>query len=67
MPMPSPFLIAGEWVNSGDAVQIRSPYDGSVVGETCWAGPRELERAITVAAANRHELQRLDEDRKSVV
>ena len=44
-------LIGGRWTaaHSGAAEEIRSPFDGSVVGEVSTAGPADVELALTAA------------------
>src|SRR5919204_6056925 len=42
-------LIGGEWVETGDWLDVRSPYSGEVVGRVAKAGAREAERAIDAA------------------
>ena len=44
-----PLLIDGEWVETGDWVEIKSPYDGSLVGRVAKAGAGETRRAIDAA------------------
>jgi len=44
-----PYLISGAWKSSGEKVEIRSPIDGSVVGQTWLASPSDLEQAIAAA------------------
>ncbi|MDW8186335.1 MAG: aldehyde dehydrogenase family protein [Anaerolineae bacterium] len=44
-------LVAGRWIRTGDAVEVRSPYDESLVAVAHRARPDELE--TTVAAATR--------------
>jgi len=43
------FLVDGKWLESGDIVEIKSPYDGSVVG-TVFQGRREHAEAAIAAA-----------------
>ena len=43
------FLVDGKWLESGDVVEVRSPYDGSVVG-TVFQGRREHADAAIAAA-----------------
>ncbi len=43
--------IAGEWIKTGDAIDVRSPFDGSLVAIVHRAGLKEIETAITKAAA----------------
>jgi acyl-CoA reductase-like NAD-dependent aldehyde dehydrogenase len=45
-----PFLINGEWVEGGSPLEVRSPFDGSLVGSTTWATPEQLDRAIRASA-----------------
>src|SRR5437660_7672394 len=42
-------LIGGEWVETGDWVEVRSPYSGDVVGRVAKAGADETRRAIDAA------------------
>ena len=44
-------LIAGEWVETGDWVEVRSPYSGEVVGRVAKAGAAEARRAVDAAEA----------------
>jgi acyl-CoA reductase-like NAD-dependent aldehyde dehydrogenase len=48
-------LIGGEWVETGDWVEVRSPYSGDLVGRVAKAGADETRRAIDAAA---HAMQR---------
>src|SRR5215217_4074519 len=41
--------IAGEWVETGDWIEVRSPYSGGVVGRVAKAGAGEACRAIDAA------------------
>ena len=43
-------LIGGEWVETGDWVEVRSPYSGETVGRVAKAGAGEARRAIDAAA-----------------
>src|ERR1700683_35690 len=43
------FLLDGKWVEEGDVVEIRAPYDGSVVGRV-FQGRREHAEAAIAAA-----------------
>ncbi|HXF69011.1 MAG TPA: aldehyde dehydrogenase family protein [Thermoflexus sp.] len=43
-------LVAGRWVRTGDAVEVRSPYDDALVAVVHRAGPPELEAAMAAAA-----------------
>jgi acyl-CoA reductase-like NAD-dependent aldehyde dehydrogenase len=42
-------LIGGEWVETGDWLEVRSPYSGEVVGRVARAGAEEARRAIDAA------------------
>ena len=44
-------LIDGKWIKTGDAIEVRSPYDNSLVAIIHRAGPAEIETAIATAAA----------------
>jgi acyl-CoA reductase-like NAD-dependent aldehyde dehydrogenase len=41
--------VAGEWVETGDWIDIRSPYSGEVVGRVAKGGAEETRRAIDAA------------------
>ena len=43
------FLVDGKWIEEGDAVEVKSPYDGSVVGRV-YQGRREHAEAAIAAA-----------------
>ncbi len=42
-------LIGGEWVETGDWLEVRSPYDGSLVGRAAKGGAAETRRAVDAA------------------
>src|SRR5438045_4199966 len=42
-------LIGGEWVDTGDWLEVRSPYSGEVVGRVAKGGANETKRAIDAA------------------
>src|ERR671925_1081150 len=42
-------FVGGEWVETGDWVEVRSPYSGHVVGRVAKAGAAETRRAIDAA------------------
>ena len=48
-------LIGGEWVATGDWVEVRSPYSGEVVGRVAKAGAAEARRAVDAAEAAMRE------------
>jgi len=43
--------VAGEWIETGDAIEVRSPFDDSLVAAIHRAGPKEIETAIAKAVA----------------
>jgi acyl-CoA reductase-like NAD-dependent aldehyde dehydrogenase len=43
-------LVGGEWVETGDWIDVRSPYSGETVGRVAKAGADETRRAIDAAA-----------------
>jgi glyceraldehyde-3-phosphate dehydrogenase (NADP+) len=52
-------LVGGRAVLTGDAIEIRSPYDSSLVAVVHRAGPAEVEEAIALAAEAFGETRRL--------
>jgi acyl-CoA reductase-like NAD-dependent aldehyde dehydrogenase len=44
-------LIGGEWVETGEWIDVRSPYSGDVVGRVAKAGAAETRRALDAAEA----------------
>jgi acyl-CoA reductase-like NAD-dependent aldehyde dehydrogenase len=42
-------LIDGEWVETGDWIEVRSPYSGEVVGRVAKGGAEETRRALDAA------------------
>jgi acyl-CoA reductase-like NAD-dependent aldehyde dehydrogenase len=48
-------LVGGEWVETGEWVEVRSPYSGEVVGRVARAGSSEARRAIDAAEAAMRE------------
>ena len=43
-------FVAGAWLETGDWIDVRSPYDGAVVGRVAKGGADETRRAIDAAA-----------------
>jgi acyl-CoA reductase-like NAD-dependent aldehyde dehydrogenase len=43
-------LLDGEWIETGESVEVRSPYSGDVVGRIAKAGAAEARRAVDAAA-----------------
>jgi acyl-CoA reductase-like NAD-dependent aldehyde dehydrogenase len=48
-------LIDGEWVETGDWVEVRSPYSGELVARVAKAGAVEARRAVDAAERALHE------------
>src|SRR3954447_13685247 len=48
-------LIGGEWVETGNWLEVRSPFSGEVVGRVAKAGAEETRRAIDAAEAAMRE------------
>src|SRR3712207_6695255 len=42
-------FVAGRWVETGEWLEVRSPYSGAIVGRAARAGRSETERAIEAA------------------
>ncbi|MBX3046521.1 MAG: aldehyde dehydrogenase family protein [Anaerolineales bacterium] len=42
-------LLNGQWVKTGDAIEVRSPYNDALVAVVHRAGPKEIEQAIADA------------------
>jgi acyl-CoA reductase-like NAD-dependent aldehyde dehydrogenase len=42
-------FVGGEWVETGDRLDVRSPYSGELVGRVAKAGPDEARHAIDAA------------------
>src|SRR5205814_636306 len=43
-------LIDGDWVETGELLEVRSPYSGEVVGRVAKGGAAEARRAVDAAA-----------------
>jgi acyl-CoA reductase-like NAD-dependent aldehyde dehydrogenase len=54
-----PFLVNGEWRTGSEGLEVRSPYDDSVVAEVGVPGPDDVEEAIATAAETFPESSRL--------
>jgi acyl-CoA reductase-like NAD-dependent aldehyde dehydrogenase len=44
-------LIGGEWIETGDWIEVKSPYSGETVGRIAKAGTEETRRAVDAAEA----------------
>jgi acyl-CoA reductase-like NAD-dependent aldehyde dehydrogenase len=47
-------FVAGEWVETGDWIDVRSPYSGEIVGRVAKGGADETRRAIDAAEQALH-------------
>lgn len=52
-------LINGQWLKTGDAIEVHSPYDDALVAIVHRAGPNEIEQAIASATAAFEETRKL--------
>jgi acyl-CoA reductase-like NAD-dependent aldehyde dehydrogenase len=50
-----PVFVGGEWIETGEWIEVRSPYSGDVVGRVAKAGAEETRRAIDAAEAAMRE------------
>jgi acyl-CoA reductase-like NAD-dependent aldehyde dehydrogenase len=48
-------FVAGEWIETGEWIDVRSPYSGEVVGRVAKGGAAETRRAIDAAERALHE------------
>src|SRR6185436_4759101 len=48
-------LVAGDWVETGDWIDVSSPYSGDLVGRVAKAGSAETQKAIDAAATAMHD------------
>ncbi|MBI2817840.1 MAG: aldehyde dehydrogenase family protein [Acidobacteria bacterium] len=61
------FLAAGEWKTSPHPVEIRSPYNGEVVGITYEASPEQVEQAVQAASQAFHQTRSLPTWRRAEI
>ena len=67
-PVRIPLVIGGEEVYTDKTAQQRCPYEHDrVLSEVSLADDRQIERAISVAMANRKEWERTPFDRRAAV
>jgi acyl-CoA reductase-like NAD-dependent aldehyde dehydrogenase len=52
LKLQSGFLVRGEWIEAGQPVAIRSPFNGDVVGTSYIADRKHLEQAIEASVAS---------------
>src|ERR1051326_7641783 len=58
-PLESGFLVAGEWINTGQRVEINSPYTNKPIGSTRIGTKKDLEHAISAAENSSAELRQI--------
>jgi len=49
LPLAQGFLLDGRWIEEGERVEVRSPFDGALVGEVFQASRRHAEAAIAMS------------------
>jgi glyceraldehyde-3-phosphate dehydrogenase (NADP+) len=62
-----PFILAGQPGRSSQALEVRNPYNGELVGTTWLAGDAEFDRAADAAVAAAPEMRRLPAYRRSEI
>jgi acyl-CoA reductase-like NAD-dependent aldehyde dehydrogenase len=62
-----PLFIAGEWRRSGRPLDVRSPHDQSVVGQTWLAGSAEFEEAAAAAVKAAPVMRKLPAYRRAEI
>ena len=67
LPIESGFLVAGEWIGSGERVPIHSPYDGREIGLTFLASRKHLEAAIRAAVKSAAEVRRMPSSQRKEI
>ena len=65
--MPKKNLVGGEWRGSQDVLEVKFPYDGSVVGAVSMATADDMEDAMARAAAGFAITRRLPSYRRSEI
>lgn len=66
-PLNHPFYLAGRWATSPQRLEIRSPYDGSIVGSTFYATAEHVDEAITMAVEAFEQTRRLPSYARSAI
>ena len=61
------FLVDGQWKTSEEKVEIRSPYNGEVVGVTYRATAVDMEEAIQAAGRAFQQVSRLPTYRRAEI
>ena len=65
--MPKKNLVGGEWRGSQDVLEVKFPYDGSIVGAVSMATADDMEDAMARAAAGFEITRRLPSYRRSEI
>lgn len=60
-------LIAGEWVGKSERIEVRHPYDGSLVDTVPAGDTGDIDRAILAAREGFAEMQRLPSHERSAI
>lgn len=61
------FLVAGEWRESDQPLEIKNPYDGGVVGVTFRPTEEDIERAISASVVTTKEMASLPTYRRAEI
>ena len=67
MAREHPFLLAGEWQRSDRPLEVRSPYNGEVVGVTFIPSEQQVEEAIQRAVSGFGETRRLSSEERAQI
>ena len=65
--MPSKNLIGGEWRGSNDVLEVRFPYDDSVVGAVCMATQQDMQDAMAAAVRGYETTRKLPSHQRSQI
>src|SRR3972149_11025337 len=65
MAREHPFLLAGEWQRPGQPLEVRSPYNGEVVGVTFVPSAEQVEAAIERAVSGFEQTRRLSSEERA--
>src|SRR3970040_2544685 len=65
MAREHPFLLPGEWQRSGQPLEVRSPYNGEVVGVTFVPSAEQVEEAIQRAVSGFEQTRRLSSEERA--
>ncbi len=60
-------LVGGEWRGSDDVLEVRFPYDGSLVGAVSMASPSDMEEALAAARRGYEITRKLPSHRRSEI